>query len=181
MRDLATQAASDQTEQRDKLDTEFTALRSEIDRIAGSTKYGNMTVTNGTQMYTFQVGAGTSANDSLAISFTAVSTGALGVGAAAISTSGAASAAMAAIDTALSSLNTYMANVGAYQNRLQYTIENLAISIENFASSESAIRDADMAYEMTQFTRNQILQQTGIAMLSQANQAPQQLMQLINR
>lgn len=181
MRDLATQAASDQTEQRDKLDTEFLALRSEIDRIAGSTKYGSMTVTNGTQTYTFQIGAGTSNNDSLAISFTAVSTGALGVGSVAISTAAAAGSAMAAIDSALSSLNTYMANVGAYQNRLQYTIENLAISIENFASSESAIRDADMAYEMTQFTKNQILQQTGIAMLSQANQAPQQLMQLINR
>jgi flagellin len=181
MRDLATQAASDQTEQRDKLDTEFLALRSEIDRIAGSTKYGSMTVTNGTQSYTFQVGAGTGTNDSLAISFTAVSTGALAINTSAISTAGAASNAMAAIDTALSSMNVYMANVGASQNRLQYTIENLAISIENFASSESAIRDADMAYEMTQFTRNQILQQTGIAMLSQANQAPQQLMQLIRQ
>ncbi|MHC1745254.1 MAG: hypothetical protein AB9873_19805 [Syntrophobacteraceae bacterium] len=80
MRDLATQAASDQTEQRDKLDTEFIALRNEIDRIAGSTKYGSMTVTNGTQMYTFQVGSGTGTDDSLGISFTAVSTGALGIG-----------------------------------------------------------------------------------------------------
>ncbi|MHC1745252.1 MAG: flagellin [Syntrophobacteraceae bacterium] len=180
MRDLATQAASDQTEQRDKLDTEFTALRAEIDRIAGSTKYGNMTVTNGTQSYTFQVGAGSGGGDNvLALSFTAVSTGALGIGTSAISNASAASSAMAAIDTALSSMNSYMANVGAYQNRLQYTIENLAISIENFSASESAIRDADMAYEMTMFTKNQILQQTGIAMLSQANQAPQQIMQLI--
>jgi flagellin len=181
MRDLATQAASDQTEQRDKLDTEFTALRSEIDRIAGSTKYGNMTVTSGTQSYTFQIGAGTGTDDRLALSFTAVSTGALGIGSSAISTAGAASSAMTAIDTALSSMNTYMASIGANQNRLQYTMENLAVSIENYSASESAIRDADMAYEMTNFTRNQILQQTGIAMLSQANQAPQQIMQLIGR
>ncbi len=186
MRDLATQAASQQTEQRDKLATEFIALQDEIDRIAGSTKYGSMTVTNATQSYTFQVGAGgvDNSNDVLAISFTAVSTGALGVGKSDVSIGGigidAAASALAKIDAALSSMNTYMANVGAYQNRLQYTVENLAISIENFASSESAIRDADMAHEMTQFTRNQILQQTGIAMLSQANQAPQQLMQLIN-
>ncbi len=184
MRDLATQAASEQTEQRDKLQTEFQALQDEIDRIAGSTKYGSMTVTNGTQSYTFQVGAGgaSNSNDVMGISFTAVSTGALGVGSA-VSIGGtgisAATDAMAKIDSALSSMNTYMATVGAYQNRLQYTMENLAISIENFSASESAIRDADMAYEMTQFTRNQILQQTGIAMLSQANQAPQQIMQLI--
>jgi flagellin len=184
MRDLATQASSEQTEQRDKLQTEFKALQDEIDRIAGSTKYGSMTVTNGTQSYTFQVGAGgaNNSNDVMGISFTAVSTGALGVGSG-VSIGGtgisAATDAMAKIDTALNSINTYMASVGAYQNRLQYTMENLAISIENFSASESAIRDADMAYEMTQFTRNQILQQTGIAMLSQANQAPQQIMQLI--
>lgn len=179
MRDLATQAASDQTEQRTKLDTEFQALRNEVDRIAGSTSYGSMTLTAGAATYTFQVGAGTGTNDALAIAFEGVSTGALGLSTAAISTTAVATVAMAAIDSALSSLNSYMANVGAYQNRLQYTIENLAISIENFTSSESAIRDADMAKEMTEFTKNQILQQTGIAMLSQANQSPQQLMQLI--
>ncbi len=182
MRDLATQAASDQTEQRDKLDTEFTALRAEIDRIAGSTKYGNMTVTNATATYTFQVGAGSGGGDNvLALVFTAVSTGALNLGSVTIGTAAAASNAMLALDSALSSMNSYMANVGAYQNRLQYTIENLAITIENFAASESAIRDADMAYEMTVFTKNQILQQTGIAMLSQANQAPQQILSLIGR
>lgn len=179
MRDLATQAASDQTEQRDKLDTEFQALRSEIDRIAGSTVYGSLTLTAGSATYTFQVGAGTGPDDSLALAFAGVSTGALGVGISAITSTAVAAVAMASIDSALSSINTYMANVGAYQNRLQYTIENLAISIENFTSSESAIRDADMAQEMTEFTRNQILEQTGIAMLSQANQSPQQILQLL--
>jgi flagellin len=181
MRDLATQAASDQTEERVKLDTEFQALADEIDRIAGSTKYGSLTLTADVATYTFQVGSGTSTDDVLAISFSGVSTGALALGTSAITTTALACAAMAAIDSALSSMNAYMANVGASQNRLQYTIENLAISIENFSASESAIRDVDMAYEMTQFTKNQILQQTGIAMLSQANQAPQQLMQLINQ
>jgi flagellin len=179
MRDLATQAASDQTEERSKLDTEFQALADEIDRIAGSTKYGSMTLTGGAATYTFQVGSGTGTNDVLAIGFSAVSTGALALGTSAITTVAVATAAMAAIDSALSSMNSYMANIGASQNRLQYTIENLAVSIENFSASESAIRDVDMAYEMTQFTKNQILQQTGIAMLSQANQAPQQIMQLI--
>ncbi len=190
MRDLATQAASGQTEQRDKLQKEFEALQGEINRIAGSTKYGDMTLTGGDPTgttYTFQVGSGVSPEyDALSISFGSVCTGALKVAATgpesiSIGLPESATSAMAAIDKALSSMNVYMANIGAYQNRLQYTIENLAVSIENFAASESAIRDADMAYEMTQFTRNQILQQTGIAMLSQANQAPQQLMQLINQ
>jgi len=182
MRDLATQSASSQTEERAKLDTEFQALKAEITRIGNSTRYGSLTLTSEDVIYTFQVGAGNDPFvDSLTLAFKAVTAGALGLSAnSAVSTMASASAAMSAIDAALSSMNVYMANVGAYQNRLQHTIENLAIAIENFSASESAIRDVDMAYEMTQFTKNQILQQTGIAMLSQANQAPQQLMQLIN-
>ncbi|MBW1976294.1 MAG: flagellin FliC, partial [Deltaproteobacteria bacterium] len=82
-------------------------------------------------------------------------------------------------DTAIDSINQYMAKVGAYQNRLQYTIENLEVSIENFSASESTIRDVDMAWEVVNFTKNQILQQSGIAMLAQANMAPQQILQLL--
>jgi flagellin len=180
MRDLATQAASAQTEQRDKLATEFNQLVEEIDRIANSTTYGNLTLTAEDANYVFQIGAGTTDNDKLTVSFRSVSSTGLGVDSAAIADSADAASAMDSIDAALSSMNVYMSSVGAAQNRLQHTIENLAISIENFSASESAIRDADMAYEMTNFTKNQILQQTGIAMLSQANQSPQQLMQLIN-
>ena len=72
-----------------------------------------------------------------------------------------------------------MGDIGAYQNRLQYTIENLAVGIENFSASQSTIKDVDMADEMTTFTKNQILQQSGMAMLSQANQAPQQVLTLL--
>jgi len=182
MRDLATQAASSQTEERAKLDTEFQALKEEITRIGSSTKYGNMTLTGGEDtVYTFQIGTGTAEGiDTMTVSFSAVTAGALKLGSSiAVSDMASASSALTAIDSALSSMNTYMANIGAYQNRLQYTMENLAISIENFSASESAIRDVDMAWEMTNFTKNQILQQTGIAMLAQANQAPQQIMQLI--
>jgi len=181
MRDLATQAASSQTEEREKLNTEFQALKEEITRIGSSTKYGNMTLTGDSLTYTFQVGAGTSSGiDTLTVSFSAVTAGALGLGdTIAVGGMASASAALTAIDGALTSVNTFMANIGAYQNRLQYTMENLAISIENLSASESAIRDVDMAWEMTVFTKNQILQQTGIAMLAQANQAPQQIMQLI--
>jgi flagellin len=181
MRDLATQAASGQTEQRDKLKTEFDELKKEIDRIANSTTYGGMTLTAASQDYCFQIGAGTTDNDKLTVSFSAVGLSGLGLSSEDIggTTGAGAASAMDKIDAALSSMNSKMASIGAYQNRLQYSMENLAVSIENFSASESAIRDVDMAYEMTQFTKNQILQQTGIAMLSQANQAPQQIMQLI--
>jgi flagellin len=72
-----------------------------------------------------------------------------------------------------------MSKLGAYQNRLQHTMDNLNVMIENYSASESAIRDVDMAQEMTEFTKNQILQQAGMAMLAQANMAPQQVLQLL--
>jgi flagellin len=179
MRDLSTQAASGQTEQRDKLNTEYVALKDEIDRIAGSTTYGSLTLTGAASTYTFQVGAGTTSNDKISISFSSATSSDLGL-TADISSDTNAAAAMGTLDTALSSVNSYMANVGAYQNRLEYTMENLSVSIENYSASESAMRDVDMAAEMTTFTKNQILQQSGIAMLSQANSAPQQILSLLN-
>jgi flagellin len=72
-----------------------------------------------------------------------------------------------------------MGSIGSYQNRLQYTIDNLATSIENYSSSESTIRDVDMASEISDFTKNQILQQAGMAMLAQANSGPQQILTLL--
>jgi flagellin len=70
-------------------------------------------------------------------------------------------------------------NLGALQNRLEHTIQNLGVTKENLASSESRIRDTDMAAEMSEFTRNQIMSQAGVAMLAQANQVPQQVLQLL--
>jgi flagellin len=96
-----------------------------------------------------------------------------------ISTQANALSAMSLIDIALTSINSYMGEVGAYQNRLQYTVENLAISIENYSASESVIRDVDMAAEISTFSKNQVLQQAGMAMLAQANSAPQQILTLL--
>ena len=181
MKDLATQAASGQSSQ-SQLDSEFQFLKSEIDRIAGATNYnGTALVSSGGTSMTFQVGAANSVNDRITLTLSSATLSSLGVNANDLSSVGGAQSAMDNLDTALGSVNNYMAKVGAYQNRLQYTMENLAVSIENFTASESAIRDVDMAYEMTQFTKNQILQQSGIAMLSQANQATQQIMQLIGQ
>lgn len=182
MKSLATQANSGQTENQATMNTEFTNLREEIDRIAASTKYGNKVLINDTQQATgidFRVGATSSTNDKINVKFMGADATDLNLSTASISSTANAELAMNSIDTALTSINAYMGEVGAYQNRLQYTVENLAISIENFSASESTIRDVDMASEISTFTKNQILQQAGMAMLAQANQAPQQVLSLL--
>jgi len=180
MKDLATQAASGQTPQA-PLQSEFQLLQSEIDRIAGSTKYNTTQLINSDTNVTFQVGQTNGTNFRLTIGMKGATSSLLGVanGTVKVDTAGKAQTAMDALDTALSSINAYMGTVGAYQNRLQYAMENLEVSIQNFSASESTIRDVDMASEVTTFTKNQILQQTGMAMLAQANSAPQNLLTLL--
>lgn len=186
MKNLATQAASGQTESLTTMNNEFVALQNEIDRIAGSSAYGTKNLTDGgstmaTNGVTFQVGATNASNNQINLKFKGAMTGCVGVSSGSININSAASAqqAMDAIDSALTSINSYMGDIGTYQNRLQYTIDNLAVGIENFQSSESTIRDVDMADEMTTYTKNQILQQSGISMLSQANSASQQILTLL--
>ncbi|MHC1728119.1 MAG: flagellin [Syntrophobacteraceae bacterium] len=185
MKSLATQAASGQTQGHSTMDNEFRLLQDEIDRIAKSTKYGSTTLidASGTSLLgiTFQVGATNTPDNQIKVTFNGATAACLGVARGTVDIGGLTSArlAMDAIDIALTSINAYMGEVGAYQNRLQYTIDNLAISIENFSASESAIRDVDMAMEISNFTKNQILQQSGMAMLAQANQAPQQILSLL--
>ena len=184
MKSLATQAASGQTESLTTMNNEFNALQNEIDRIASSTKYGTTVLVNGSGNantgITFQVGASNATSDQITVKFDSANAQALGVSTS-IGINGLASAqaAMSAIDTALTSINSFMGTVGAYQNRLQYTIDNVATSIENYSSSESTIRDVDMASEISDFTKNQILQQAGMAMLAQANSGPQQILTLL--
>jgi flagellin len=90
-----------------------------------------------------------------------------------------ASAAIDLLDTAIKTVSNKRADLGAIQNRFDHTINNLNVAVENLTASESRIRDADMAQEMVQFTRNQILSQAGTAMLAQANQASQGVLQLL--
>jgi len=182
MKDLATQASSEQTD-RSRLSEEFTALQAEIDRITQSTKYNDVDAlhSKATTNITFQVGYECASGNSITLQFTAACSSALGVSSTDISVSSMASAqsAMDTIDTALTTVNQKMSQIGSYQNRLQITFDNLSVGIENFSSMESTIRDADMAAEMMDFTKNQILSQSGMAMLSQANMAPQQVLQIL--
>lgn len=98
-----------------------------------------------------------------------------------LSTQSGAQSALTIIDDAIADVNNFRASVGALANRLEYTYANLQVSLENLSASESVIRDADMAYEMVYFTRNQILLQSGTAMLAQANMAPQNVLSLLGR
>jgi flagellin len=98
-----------------------------------------------------------------------------------LSDQASAQRALTIIDDAIADVNKFRAAIGALANRLEYTYQNLQVSIENLSASESVIRDADMAYEIVYFTRNQILLQSGTAMLAQANMAPQNVLSLLGR
>jgi len=136
---------------------------------------GNVTTGNGG---VFQVGANNSTADKINVSISKIdSTSLTGLGT--VDLVNNAAAAIDTINNAITSVSTSRANLGAYQNRFEHTISNLSVTAENLSASESRIRDTDMAQEMVSFTRAQILTQAGTAMLAQANQAPQQVLQLL--
>jgi flagellin len=184
MRELAVQAANDtnQTEDRTAIDTEMDELVNEIDHIAGSTKFNGKSLLDQSagQNVVLQIGPGTS-NDSLTLdlgNFKATS-GALTVGSLDVSTNTAASTSITNIDNAIKAVSNSRAQLGANQNRLEHTITNLNTMSENLTASESRIRDVDMAKEMMNFSKNNILNQAAQAMLAQANQQPQGVLQLL--
>jgi flagellin len=127
---------------------------------------------------TFQVGAENNTNNQIDITIGGVGTTTLGLGSLDLSGASGAQAALTTIDSAISTLAGSRGDIGAYMNRLNYAAANLSTMIENVQAAESVIRDVDMASEMTDFTKNQILLQAGTAMLSQANMAPQQVLAL---
>ena len=193
---------------REALNNEFTQLQSEIGRLAANTTFNGQAVLTGTTGFTFQVGANATSNDQITISgvdITGTTTSAgtnaaalaevinttntdiLNVGAAgtgatfdvyAGGTQGALDA-MAKIDLALSQVNTARSTFGAAQNRFDAVISSLNVSVESQTAARSRIMDADYASETANLSRAQILQQAGNAMVSQANQLPQQVLSLL--
>jgi flagellin len=172
MRELAVQSANGTlgTNERNALNTEFTALRSELSRIANVTSFnGVFVLRNTTTTVTFQVGVDNTTNDRVTVtSVNATATG-LAVSTAAINTLTGAQNALSTIDTAITNLSTSRASFGAAQNRLESTIRSIAIAVENSLAAESRIRDVDVALETATLTRNQVLQQAGVSVLAQAN------------
>lgn len=168
-------------EQRGFLNNEFGQLRSEIDRIVGTTEYNGVNLLNGDQAagLAFQVGKGTSSNDRLTISIANSNASALGIGATTISSTTGADAAITAISDAISGISTRRAGVGAMQNRLSTTMSNLSTYSANLSAANSRIVDVDVAAETAEMTKNQILVQSGVAMLAQANQGPSLALSLL--
>ncbi|TXH61620.1 MAG: flagellin FliC, partial [Burkholderiaceae bacterium] len=161
------------TGDRANLDTEFQQLSAEVTRIAQQTKFnGTAIVGSGAGAQTFQVGANN--GDTMTITTSTVST-VTGD----ILTSGAASTAVSAIDSALDAITTSRATYGAAMSRFQFAISNLQITGENQSAARGRIMDADFAAETANLSRAQILQQAGTAMVAQANQVPQQVLNLL--
>jgi len=181
MRDLAVQASntgSTDATAAAAAQSEIDALTSEITRVSQQTSFGSNTLLDGGFVKVFQIGA--NAGQYLTVSLgTSLNASALGVSALGVGSTASASAAIAAIDAAIATVSTTRASLGAFQNRFQSVINGLQVSVENLSASESRIRDTDMASEMVNFTKQQILLQAGTAMLAQANQVPQTVLKLI--
>jgi flagellin len=168
MNDLAVQYKSgvQNTDSQAALQGEFDALKTEIGRIQDNATFNGVSLFPGTAATaTFQVGYKTA--DTIDVSLAKVD-----VSAAVITSSDT-------VQTAVTAVSTARAGLGAIQNRFEHTINSLNVAVENLSASESRIRDTDMAAEMVEFTRSQILSQAGTAMLAQANQAPQGVLRLL--
>jgi flagellin len=187
MRELAVQSANDTNSQddRDALQAEVTELISEIDRIAADTEFNGESLLDGSLSgagsgVVLHIGANQGQSIELNISdMSASALGASGVAVVDISTQSGADAAITLIDDALQAVSNERSSLGANQNRLEHTINNLGASSENLTAAESRVRDVDMAAEMMSFTKNNILTQASQAMLAQANQLPQGVLQLL--
>ncbi len=178
VRELAVQYKNGSLSTTDRLaiQSEVNMLASEIERIGSTAQFNGIQLLNQSQTISFQVGA----QDGEIITVSTISLGSsAGVGTLYNVLSSADSTDISEIDTAIDNVSAARAQFGAVQNRLEYTLQNLAIYQENLTSSESRIRDVDMASEMVNFTKLQILQQSGTAMVAQANQLPQSVLQLL--
>ncbi|MWC30915.1 flagellin N-terminal helical domain-containing protein [Paenibacillus sp. MMS18-CY102] len=162
------------------MDSEYVSLKGAIDSIATSTKFNGITLLDGSiaAPITIQIGGGTSESVLLNLNTAGVyniQSGAGGLGL----TSANVKAVLTLVDGAIGKVNTARSNLGAYQNQLEHTYNNLGATAENLQAAESRIRDTDMADEMMSYTKFNILQQASTAMLAQANQAPQGVLQLL--
>jgi len=182
MRELAVQAANDTnvTKDRSAIQLEINELAKEVTRIAEKTQFNTRTLLAGglkDDAVTIQIGA--NKEETLSIEIGTMTAAKLSVSGLVVSTSAWAQSAISKIDAAINTVSTERARLGAKQNRLEHTIKNLDTAAENLQASESRIRDVDMAQEMMNFTKNNILNQAATAMLAQANMVPQGVLQLL--
>ena len=184
MNELATQAANDTntSQDRSQIKLEINQLSSEIDRVASTTQFNTMNLLDG--KFTgknLQVGA--LSGQSISISISSMKSSMLGLGKVGskltVSSFAAAGSTMKLVQSAIDMVSTQRAKLGAIQNRLEHTIANLDTTSENTSAAESRIRDTDMAKEMVNYSKNNILAQAGQSMLAQANQSTQGVLSLL--
>ncbi|WDC83266.1 flagellin [Caloramator sp. mosi_1] len=182
MRELAVQAANDTnvTADRDAIKEELTALTNEIDKIAQQTEFNTQNLFSAAST-TVKLQVGANKDQVVSITFSQMTASALSVSSVAscVASSADATATIKTINDAIEKVSTERAKLGAFQNRLEHTIMNLDNAAENLQAAESRIRDVDMAKEMMNFSKNNILAQAAQAMLAQANQQPQGVLQLL--
>ena len=180
MNELATQAANDTNTSVDRtaIKNEMDQLTSEINRIQSTTQFNTMNLLDGSfSSKNLQVGA--LSGQTIKISVTKMSASNIGVSGLSVSSNVKAGEAMSKIQLAIQSVSSQRSKLGAIQNRLEHTINNLNTTSENTSAAESRIRDTDMASEMVEYSKNNILQQAGQSMLAQANQANQGVLTLL--
>ncbi|MAJ70894.1 MAG: flagellin FliC [Alteromonadaceae bacterium TMED7] len=183
IRQLAVQSQNGINSSSDRiaLQKEVSALKTEMSRIATDTQFGGVDLLNGTYSAKFLVGAngGQTISVNLSRSGGGYGTSGLSLSDLSVSSVGGASAALTSIDSAISTIGGARADLGALQNRFQSTIRNLSSISENVSAARSRIRDTDFASETAELTRNQIIQQASVSVLSQANQRPQTALSLL--
>lgn len=183
LRELTIQSANGSSSTADKntIKEEFDSLVNEINRIAQSTEFNGIKLLDGSSStVTFQVGINTTANiDQLNVSLSPALSTSLGLSSLDVGSGGSTSTAIVAIDQAINTVSQLRGKFGSLQNRLQSTIANLGVAGESLSAAESRIRDVDVAYETAELTRNNILQQASISILTQANSQPQSALQLL--
>ena len=193
LRELASQAATGTvgSTERATIQLEFSALRSELDRISATTEFNGLKLINGnlasgvaaTSHTLIQIGIDNTADSRIdlntQINLASIDSTNLEIHNLSVTASSEALTALDKINEAIGSITESRGKVGAVQNRLTRSIANLSVSVENLTAAESSIRDADIAEEVAELTRNQILVQTATAMVGQANLIPQSVLQLL--
>jgi len=193
LRELASQAATGTvgSTERQTIQLEFRALRSELDRISATTEFNGLKLINGNLASSvsanshtlIQIGIDSTANSRIdlntQINLDSIDSTQLEIHNLSVTASSEALTALDKINDAIASITASRGKVGAVQNRLTRSIANLSVSVENLTAAESSIRDADIAEEVAELTRNQILVQTATAMVGQANLIPQSVLQLL--
>jgi len=193
LRELASQASTGTvgSTERATIQLEFSALRNEVDRIAATAEFNGQKLVDGSlassvasaNQTLIQIGIDSTANSRInlntEVNLQAITSTSLGIDVLSVTTAGAALTALDSINSAIATVTAGRGAVGSVQNRLVRSISNQSVTVENLQAAESAIRDADIAAEVAQLTRNQILVQTATASVGQANLIPQSVLQLL--